>query len=32
MSWGKKDMTVANTAMLLTAELEGQVNVMKRGT
>ena len=32
MSWGKKDMTVTNTAMFLTAELEGQVNVTKRGT
>jgi hypothetical protein len=32
MSWGTKDKTVANTAMLLTAELEGQVNVTKRGT
>jgi hypothetical protein len=32
MSWGKKDKPVANTAVLLTAELEGQVNVTKRGT
>jgi len=32
MSWGKKDKTVANTAMLFTVELEGQVNVTNRGT
>jgi hypothetical protein len=32
MSCGKKDKTVANTAMLFTAELEGQVNVTKRET
>jgi hypothetical protein len=32
MSWGKKHKTVANTVMLFTAELEGQVNVTNRGT
>jgi hypothetical protein len=30
MSWGKKYKSVANTAMMFTAELEGQVNVRKR--
>jgi hypothetical protein len=32
MSWRKKDKTVANTTVLLTAEFEGQVNVTKTGT